>query len=56
MYIHQDILNFERRYQGRYNENMMGDYIWGLIRASDLQYNSKSQKLLTSKSSVVIFV
>ena len=25
--FHQDILDFERRYQGQYNENMMGDYI-----------------------------
>ena len=23
--FHQDILDFERRYQGQYNENMMGD-------------------------------
>ncbi|XP_017483346.1 PREDICTED: uncharacterized protein LOC108372214 [Rhagoletis zephyria] len=28
--FHQDIMEFERRYQGQYNENMMGDYIWGL--------------------------
>jgi hypothetical protein len=42
--FHQDILDFERRYQGQYNENMMGDYIWGLIRESDLQYNRKSRK------------
>ncbi len=30
--FHRDIMNFEQRYQGRYNENMMGDYIWGLLR------------------------
>ncbi|XP_058883872.1 uncharacterized protein LOC131737639 [Acipenser ruthenus] len=42
--FHQDILDFEHRYQGQYNENMMGDYIWGLIRESDLQYNRKSRK------------
>jgi hypothetical protein len=42
--FHQDILDFERRYQGQYNENMMGDYIWGLIRESDLQYSRKSRK------------
>ncbi|MGH0150609.1 UNVERIFIED_CONTAM: hypothetical protein FKN15_019617 [Acipenser sinensis] len=42
--FHQDILDFERRYQGQYNENMTGDYIWGLIRESDLQYNRKSRK------------
>ena len=39
-----DILDFERRYQGQYNENMMGDYIWGLIRESDLEYRRKSRK------------
>ena len=42
--FHQDMLNFERRYQGQYNENMMGDYIWGLIRESDLLYNRKCRK------------
>lgn len=42
--FHQDIMDFERRYQGQYNENMMGDYIWGLVRESDLQYNRKSRK------------
>ncbi|XP_076314715.1 uncharacterized protein LOC143227057 [Tachypleus tridentatus] len=30
--FHQDILDFERRYEGTYNENMMVDYIWELIR------------------------
>ncbi|XP_066573990.1 fish-egg lectin-like [Amia ocellicauda] len=30
--FHQDILDFERRYQGQYNEYMTGEYIWGLIR------------------------
>ena len=29
--FHQDIKDFESRYQGQYNENMMGDCIWGLI-------------------------
>jgi len=30
--FHQDVMDFEQRYQGQYNENMMGDYVWGLIR------------------------
>src|SRR5215469_12926628 len=30
--FHQDILDFEGYYQGQYNENMMGDYIWGRSR------------------------
>ena len=42
--FHQDILDFEHRYQGSYNENMMGDYIWGLIRESDFQYKRKSRQ------------
>jgi hypothetical protein len=44
--FHQDILDFERRYQEQYNENTMGDYIWGLIRESDLHYNCKSRKAI----------
>jgi len=42
--FHQDILDFERRYQGQYNESMMGDYIWGLIRESELQYKRQARK------------
>lgn len=42
--FHQDIMNFEQRYQGSLNENMMGDYIWGLIRESDFLYSRKSRK------------
>ena len=42
--FHQDIKDFESRYQGQYNENMIGDYIWELIRESDLEYRRKSRK------------
>ena len=42
--FHQDIKDFECRYQRQYNENIMGDYIWGLIRESDSQYQRKSRK------------
>ena len=42
--FHQDILDFERRYQGQYNENMMGDYVWGLLQESNLQYSRKCRK------------
>ena len=27
-----------------YNENIVGDYIWGLIRESDLHFSCKSWK------------
>ena len=28
-WFHQDMLDFERRYQGLYSENNFVDYIWG---------------------------
>jgi hypothetical protein len=31
-HFHQDIKEMERRYQGRWNVNMMGDYCWMLHR------------------------
>ena len=43
--FHQDILDFERRYQGQYNKNMMGDDVWGPLRESNLQYRCKSRRL-----------
>ena len=42
--FHLDIKDFESRYQAQYNENMIGDYIWGLIREGDLEYRRKSRK------------
>ncbi|CAK8673450.1 unnamed protein product [Clavelina lepadiformis] len=42
--FHQDIRSFEERYQGQYNENMMGDYIWNLLRESELTYRRQSRK------------
>ena len=36
--FHQDVLDFELRYQGQYNECKKGDYIRGLFHKSDLQY------------------
>ena len=29
--FHQYTLDFERRYQGQYNENKIRDYIWGFF-------------------------
>lgn len=43
--FHQDVMDFERRYQGQYNESMMGDYIWGLVRESSYEHNKKSKRL-----------
>ena len=42
--FHQDVKEIERRYQGHYDERMMGDYIWSLVRECDLDYNRKSRK------------
>ncbi|KAL7834398.1 hypothetical protein SRHO_G00286450 [Serrasalmus rhombeus] len=52
--FHQDIMNFECRYQGQYNENMMGDYIWGLIRESDLQYSLASEPYIFDESDTAV--
>ena len=42
--FHQDVKSFEERYKGQYNENMRGDYIWNLVRESELTYNQQSRK------------
>lgn len=42
--FHQDIKIHEERYQGRYNENMIGDYIWSLTRDNEFEYNRKSRR------------
>ena len=44
--FHQDILDFERGYQGQYNERKIVDYIWELFLKSDLQYCRKSRKTI----------
>ena len=41
---HQDILVFEKRYQGECNACMMGDYKWGLVRDTKQQYRRKRRK------------
>ena len=44
--FHQDIATMERRYQGRWDTAMMGDYIWSLVR------NDKSLHSRKPRSSV----
>ena len=34
--FNQDTLDFERCYQGPYDKDLMGDYICGMIRESNL--------------------
>lgn len=42
--FHQDIASMERRYQGRWDESMMGDYCWFLTRdIRNYNYKRKSK-------------
>ena len=40
--FHQDLKTMEERYQGHWNENMLADYCWCLIR--DMAHRRKSLK------------
>ena len=42
--FHQDVRSFEERYKVQYNESMMGDYIWNLLRESKVTYHRQSRK------------
>lgn len=42
--FHQDIKEMERRYQGRWNVNMMADYCWMLKRENPQPHTRKSTK------------
>ncbi|GFU20210.1 uncharacterized protein TNCV_3393351 [Trichonephila clavipes] len=42
--FHQDIKEMERRYQGRWNVNMMADYCWMLKRENSQEHSRKSTK------------
>ena len=33
--FHQDLMATERRYQGYWDENMLGDYCWSVLRETD---------------------
>ena len=44
--FHQDIQVMEKRYQGRWDEAMMGDYVWGLVRSDSSQHKRKSRSVL----------
>ena len=39
--FHKDIQVMEKRYQGRWDEAMMGDYAWSLIRIDSSQHKRK---------------
>ena len=39
--FHQDIQVMEKRYQGRWDEAMMGDYVWNLVRKCNTTYSNE---------------
>ena len=41
--FHQDMKNIEKRYQGRWDRAMMGEYIWGLVRETDNNHKRKNR-------------
>lgn len=42
--FHQELKSMEQRYQGLWNENMMGDYIWFLIRETNPDNHSRQKR------------
>ena len=40
--FHQDIQVIEKRYQGRWNKAMMGDYVWNLMGKCNATYKQKN--------------
>ncbi|GFW13598.1 uncharacterized protein TNCV_1210641 [Trichonephila clavipes] len=47
--FHQDIKEMERRYQGRWNVNMMVDYCWMLKRENSQEHSRKTGVLIDVK-------
>ena len=44
--FHQDIAVMEKRYQGKFNASMMGDYCWFLQRETNYDHRRKSKTKL----------
>ena len=47
--FHQDISDMERRYQGRWSCNMMGDYLWSIIREDSQIIDASHANKITSE-------
>ena len=43
--FHQDLRTFEERHQGFWDENMLGDYCWSIIRETDSNNYKKKAKI-----------
>ena len=41
--FHQDIAAMEKRYQGRWDTAMMGDYVWSLVRKDQGTHSRKAR-------------
>ena len=54
--FHQDVMEFEKHYQGQYNKHMMGDYVWGLVWETQTLHQRKSRKSVFSINSLVEYV
>ena len=54
--FHQDVMEFEKGYQGECNERMMGDYVWGLVRETQTLHQRKSRKFVFSINSLIEYV
>lgn len=39
--FHQDIMQFDKRYQDRYTESILGDNIWGFKRETSTEHDRK---------------
>ena len=39
------VMDFKPRYQGQHNENMMGGFIWGLIRESPYKHKKITKNI-----------
>lgn len=42
--FHQEMKSIERRYQGHWDERMMADYIWFLIRETESESNKRQNR------------
>jgi hypothetical protein len=42
--FHQDMKDVERRYQGRWDENMMADYCWSIARDDTSREHSRASR------------
>ena len=52
--FHQDVMEFEKCYQGQYKERMMGDYVWGLDRETQTLHQRRSRKSVCFQSTVLL--